>query len=52
LREDLADLDAGDLRRDRLKLAADFGRGLGLDVPQVLVRRAAAEEDVDDRLVP
>ena len=27
-----------------------FGR-FGLDVPHVLVRRAAAEEDVDDRLV-
>ena len=47
-RERLADLDAGHVRGDRLELAADLGRGFGLDVPHVLVRRAAAEEDVDD----
>ena len=51
-REDLADLDAGDVGGDRLELAADFGRGVGLDVPHILVRRSAAQEDVDDRLVP
>src|SRR5207253_5019437 len=50
-REDLADLDAGHRGGDRLELAADLGGGLGLDLPQVLVGRAAAEEDVDDRLV-
>ena len=50
-REDLADLDAGDVGGDRLELAPDLGGGLGLDVPHVLVRRPAAEEDVDHRLV-
>jgi hypothetical protein len=49
--EALADLDAGDVGVDGLELAADLGRGLGLDLPQVLVRRPAAQEDVDDRLV-
>src|SRR5205823_413456 len=51
LREALADLDAGDGRADRLELAADLGRGVGLEVPHVLVGWAAAEEDVDHRLV-
>src|SRR5262249_22660548 len=52
LGEGLADLDAGDVGGDGLELAADLGRGLGLDVPRVLVGRAPAEEDVDDGLVP
>ena len=33
-----------------LKLAADLRGGLGLDLPHVLVRRSAAQEDVDHRL--
>ena len=36
---------------DRLELAANFGRGIGLQVPHVEVRRTAGQEDVDDRLV-
>ena len=34
-----------------VELAADFRRGLGLDVPHVEVGRAARQEDIDDRLV-
>jgi hypothetical protein len=51
LRERLANLDASDLGRDRLELAADLLRGVGLEVPHILVGRPAAEEDVDDRFV-
>jgi hypothetical protein len=50
--EDLADPDAGHVGVDRPELAADLDGGLGLEVPQVLVRRPAPEEDIDDRLVP
>src|SRR5580693_4757674 len=51
-RETFADLNAGDLGRDRTELAADlFGR-LSFDFPEVLMRRAAGEEDVDHRLLP
>src|SRR5262249_950476 len=49
--ERLADLDAGDFRVDRLELAANLLRRFRLDVPHILVGRAAAEEDVDERLV-
>src|ERR1700722_15070461 len=52
LRKHLANLDAGDLGGDRFELAANLGWGLGLDLPHVLVGRAAAQEDVDDRFVP
>ena len=51
LREQLADLDAGHVGLDRLELAADLARGVGLEVPHVLVRRPAGQVDVDDRLV-
>ena len=50
-RQVLADLDAGDVRGDRLELAADLGRGVRLEVEHVLVRRPAGQEDHDDRLV-
>ena len=50
-RKAFADLDAGDFGRDRAELAANFLRGLGLDFPHVLMRRAAGEEDVDHRLL-
>ena len=51
LRETLADLDAWNIRRDRLERTADVLGGLGLDLPHVLVRRTATQEDVDHRLV-
>jgi hypothetical protein len=51
LREALADHDAGHVGLDRQELAAHLGRGVGLQVPEVLVRRAAPKKDVDDRLV-
>jgi hypothetical protein len=50
-REHLADLYTGHSGVDRLELAADADRGLGFDLPHVLVRGAAAQEDVDDGLV-
>src|SRR5690606_41474237 len=40
-REQLADLDPGDVGGDRVDLAADLGGSIGLDVPHVLVRGAA-----------
>src|SRR5262249_42988903 len=51
LREHFADPDTRHAGVDRLELAADLDGRLGLDVPQVLVGRAAAEEDVDDGLL-
>ncbi len=36
-------------RGDRLELAADLVRGVGLQVEAVVLRQAAGEEDVDDR---
>ena len=50
-REQFANVDAGDVGVDRIELAADFARGVGLDVPHVQVGRAAGQIDVDDRLV-
>src|SRR5262249_51797590 len=50
-REDLADLDARDVRVDRAELPADLARGVHLEVPHVLVGRSTTEEDIDDRLV-
>src|SRR5579872_3413034 len=47
----LANLDAGDVGLDRLELAADIGRRVGLQVEHVLMRRAAGQVDHDDRLV-
>src|SRR5262249_14533633 len=49
--EDLADLDARDVRVDRAELPADLARGVHLEVPHVLVGRSTTEEDIDDRLV-
>ena len=50
-REDFADLQAVDVGLDRAELAADFGRRFHLEVPHILVRRSAAEKDVDDRFM-
>ena len=47
--QQLADLNARDVGRDRLELAADRSVGLGLHVPEVDVARCAAVEDQDDR---
>ena len=47
-----ADADARRLRGDRLKLAAVFGRGVGLEVEAIQLRKAAGKEDVDDRFDP
>ena len=40
----------GDVRRDRLELAAELGRGVGLEVVHVDVARPAGLPDQDDRL--
>ena len=50
-REQLADLDPRHVRLDGLELAADLARRIRLDIPHVLMRRPARQEDVDDRLV-
>jgi len=51
LGEELADFHAGHDGFDRVVFAADFGGGVGLEVPHVDVGRAARQKDVDDRLV-
>ena len=51
-REDLADLDAVDAGGDGAKLTPYLAGSLGLDVPHVLVRRSAAQDDIDNRLRP
>jgi hypothetical protein len=51
LGQHFADLQAGNFCVDGRELAADFSRGLGLEVEQILMGGSAAEEDVDDRLV-
>jgi len=51
LGEDLADFDSVDRSLDRLEFAADFGRGVYLHIPHVLMGRPARKEDIDDRLV-
>ena len=50
LRQQFADLQAGDVGGDGAVLAADLLRGVGLGVERVVVGKAAAEEDEDDRL--
>ena len=50
LRKVLADLDARHARGDRLELAADLGRRVGLQVPGVLLRRPAPHEEQDAAL--
>src|SRR5207302_5709274 len=49
-REVLADMEPGDGRRDGLELAAVDVGGVGLEVPGVLLRRAAPHEEHDARL--
>jgi hypothetical protein len=51
-REHFADLNARHSRGDGSEFASDFARRLGFDVPHVLVRRPAAQENVDHRLGP
>jgi hypothetical protein len=50
VRQVFAELDAGRARRDGAERAAVLGRGVGLHVPGVDVRRPAAEPDQDGRL--
>src|SRR5262245_2487525 len=49
-RQQFADLDAGDVRRNGLELAADFRRRVRLQVVRVQMRRATQQENVDDGL--
>ena len=51
-RQVLAERDAGRLRGDRLELAADLGRRVGLQVERVELARPAGQEDQDHRLRP
>ena len=51
LREQFADLNPGNIGRDRFKLSPDAGGGLHLEIPHVLVGRAACQEDHDNGLV-
>ena len=51
LREKFTDLDAVDIGGNRFELSANFGGGIHLEVEHVLVRRAACQEDIDERLV-
>jgi hypothetical protein len=46
-----ADVDAGDIRANRIKLAANFGGRIGFEIDHILMRRSAGQEDHDDRLV-
>src|SRR6186713_351256 len=50
LRKMLADLDAGNLRGDRTKLAANLGRGIRFHVPRILMGRTSPHEEQDARL--
>ena len=45
----LADLDAGDVGGDRLELAAELGRGVGLQVEGVDGAQPAVQEEEDER---
>jgi hypothetical protein len=46
-REDLADLDAGDVGRDRLVRTANLGRRVRLHVPRIELARAADQHQHD-----
>src|SRR5258708_4736547 len=48
----LADANPRQCRGDRLKLAADLGRGEGLHVPQILMGRPPFEKEEDARSGP
>ena len=48
-RHQFADINAGNTSRDRLKLAANLGGGLGLEVEHVEMRRSTRKEDHDHR---
>jgi len=50
-REQFANLGAGDVGGDGLELASNLARCIHLQVPHVLMRRAAGKEQVDNRLV-
>jgi hypothetical protein len=48
----LANLHAGNVGLDRLELAAELGRRVGLEVVHIHVRRTAGQVDHDGRLRP
>jgi hypothetical protein len=50
-RQIFGDVDAGDVRVDRVEFAAIFGRGVGLEVVHLHVRRPAGQPDEDDGIV-
>ena len=45
------DVDAGDIRLHRLEFAANFRRGVGLEVVHLHVRRPARQPDEDDGVI-
>jgi hypothetical protein len=49
--KDFTDLDAGHVRGDGAKLSADLARGVGLQIPKILMGRATCQKDVDERLM-
>ena len=48
----LANLNAGNVGRDRVKCAADFGRSVGLHIESIDMARPAREEDKQHILRP
>ncbi len=50
LRQMLANLHARHIRFDRLEFAANFGRGLGLQIERIEMRRPALQINIDGRL--
>jgi len=52
IREFLADVQAGDVRRDRGKFATHLPGRIRLQVEHILMRRTTREEHHDERLVP
>src|SRR4051794_21471220 len=51
-RKGLPNLNAAHACGDGPKLAPNFTGRFGLDVPHILMRRAAAKKDIDYRLLP
>ena len=49
--QQLANLDSGQLRGDRLELTANSSGSVGLEIKRVLMRQASREVDHDHRLV-
>ena len=47
VRQQVGQADAGDVRAERMKVAANLGRSVRLEVPHIMVRHAAEDEDED-----